>query len=184
MACNLGNGSTSLASLTPQEIKSCFIFSFNLCLIASAIFAPYIIFNVFSNKSKEMLSLISSNQNHFVIETNISFATELGHEVIQYVLMLSIEGLHLGIEVHPGTLGSTSSALWLNKSESARGAGVGSMYSRDGVCDSGQKLLVGESFVSFYFVKVEACSGLRFILLLFFFFLFLIDVGLLCGIVQ
>jgi hypothetical protein len=114
MACNLGDGSTSFTGVTPQEIKSGFILSFNMCLITSAILAPDIVFDVFSDKSEEMLCLISSNQNHLVVKSNIAFATELRHEVIQYMLMFPVNSLDLSIEVDPGTLGSSSSALRLN----------------------------------------------------------------------
>ena len=120
MTCNLGNGSTSLASLALEEIESGFIFSLNLCLIASAILAPYIVFDVFSNEPQEMLCLISSDQNHFVVKTDVSLTTELGHEVIHYMLMLSVDCLNLGIKIDPCTLGPSSGALWLDQSELPR----------------------------------------------------------------
>jgi hypothetical protein len=90
MTLNCLHRSTGLACVTLEDTKPRLILPLDDCLVASAIFASHVVVNIFSNKSQEILGLIATNQNHFVVGADVSLATELRQEVIQDMLMFSL----------------------------------------------------------------------------------------------
>ena len=90
MTLNCLHRSTGLACFALEDTQPCLILPLDFCLVASAIFAPNIVVNIFSDKSQEILCLISTNQDHFIVGSDVAFATQLRQEVVQDVLMLTL----------------------------------------------------------------------------------------------
>ena len=99
MTHNCLHRSTGSALVALQHCQS--LLFLQLCIQSFAISAPNIVFNVLTNETQEVLGLVTTDQRHFVGGTQIARATKLGQEVVQDVLVVSVDRHSLRIEVGP-----------------------------------------------------------------------------------